>query len=83
MSGTKFPDEPPIAANLRAELARTRLTIDEVARQLEVSERQVRRWRNGETTPSWPSLCGLARVFDRDPSFFYAANAAEPQEAAA
>lgn len=62
----------PIAANLRAELARTGLSAAEVARRLGVHERLVRRWRNaGESDPSWANMLELAALFGRDAGWFY------------
>lgn len=85
MSG-QAPDRnvrPPVDVNLDAEIARLELTNDAVARYLEVPERQVRRWRNGETTPSWAVVVAFARLFEREPAWFYIDHGDEPTKAAA
>lgn len=55
-------------------MTRLEMTVDYVARQIEVSERLVRRWRdpNKPVIPTWPNLCALAELFDRNPGWFYA-----------
>lgn len=79
MSTTDLAAAPAVAANIEAEFERTGLTNDEVARRLEVPERNVRRWRKGETTPRWNMLVRLAEVFDRLPHWFYVPRDADGQ----
>lgn len=71
MSTTDLTAAPAVAANLEAEFERTRKTNEEVARLLSTPERNVRRWRKGESTPRWETLVRLAKVFDRHPHWFY------------
>jgi transcriptional regulator with XRE-family HTH domain len=63
---------PPVGANLDAELRRVGWTNEHAAARSGVSERQIRRWRNGETAPTWGQVVKLAVAFGREPSWFYA-----------
>lgn len=75
------PVGPPIAQNLMAEFVRTGYTVDHVAREMKISERQIRRWRNGDGNPSWTRVLDLASVFNRNPAWFYEDHSAEKEAA--
>lgn len=74
MSGQEQDFLAPIAANLIAEMERTRMTIAQVAAEAGVGERQITRWRGGQE-PRWEFVCRLAKVFGREPEWFYADHA--------
>jgi transcriptional regulator with XRE-family HTH domain len=63
---------PPLGENFSRELKRTGLTTTQAAYHLDVSERQVRRWMTGTSSPSWQNLLAWARLFDRTADWFYA-----------
>lgn len=63
--------ESRLATNIREAMAQEGLTTAELARRLEDHERQVRRWRNGETVPTFENVTKLAFELNRDPGWFY------------
>lgn len=70
------------AANLDGEIRRLSLTNDAFARLIDEPERQVRRWRNGETSPrSHATLAKIATVCERDVAWFYLDHSAEAAHA--
>lgn len=63
---------PPVAANLRDAQAHAGLTTAQLAAKLEIQERQITRWRNATTTPTWPWIVALADALGiEDPGWFY------------
>jgi transcriptional regulator with XRE-family HTH domain len=60
-----------LAENIRVAMAQEDITTAELARRLEDHERQVRRWRNGETVPSFENVTKLAFELGREPGWFY------------
>ena len=60
-----------LAENIRAAMEDEGVTTAELARRLEDHERQVRRWRNGETVPSFDNVTKLAFELGREPGWFY------------
>lgn len=63
--------ESRLAGNICEAMAQEGITTAELARRLEDHERQVRRWRNGETVPTFENVTKLAFVLNRDPGWFY------------
>lgn len=63
--------KPPVGRNLSAEMMRLGLTNEAAARLADIPERQIRRWRNEETSPSWEQVLKLAQAFGRPASWFY------------
>jgi transcriptional regulator with XRE-family HTH domain len=51
MTGQALDIRSGFAERLEHEILRRGLTVEEMAQLLGVTERQVRRWRNGETEP--------------------------------
>lgn len=52
-------------------MAAADITSAELARRLDDHERAVRRWRNGEVTPSTDNMTRLAMELNVDPGYFY------------
>ena len=71
MSPHKQDFRSPVPDNLIAEMRRTGHTNGMVARGIEVSERQLSRWRGG-ITPQYRFVARLADYFGRTPEWFYA-----------
>jgi transcriptional regulator with XRE-family HTH domain len=71
MSGQEIDMKSRIATNIREAMADAGLTSAELARRMNDHERQVRRWRNGETVPGLSNLASLASELDREPGWFY------------
>lgn len=68
-----------MAVNIAAAIERSGLSAAEVARQAGSHERAVRRWRNGEVTPSQKNLARLATVLGvSDVTWFYLPHEDEP-----
>lgn len=76
-----MPDVPPVATNLNAaierfnatvELPAERLTNERIARELDLTERTVRRWRKGDAVPRWEDLGRLAALLGCSAYDFYA-----------
>lgn len=61
----------PVGANLEAEMARLGLTKTAAGELLGVSRRQITRWLHGHHEPRYEFVASMARVFDRDPEWFY------------
>ena len=61
MSGQVSDIRDGFAAAFNAEIMRRGWTNDEMARFLETSERQVRRWRTGETEPALRTYRAIRR----------------------
>lgn len=71
------PERPPIAANLRRLKAESGLSWEEIAREIDASERLVRKWsRPDDSDPKWPYIVKLAELFGVEPHEMYA----EPAE---
>lgn len=64
------------AGQLRAELARRKITNAELARRLGVDETWVRRHKNGEAAIDMGDLERICEVLDLPPTHFIAASAA-------
>lgn len=77
MSGLEIDMKSRVASNIRVAMESAEVTSAELARLLGDHERQVRRWRNGETVPTFGNLVKLAAVLDREPGWFYGHHAAE------
>lgn len=60
-----------IAANICAALDDKGISAAELARRFEWNEKTVRRWRNGEVTPSTDTLSMVAGEVGVDVSWFY------------
>ena len=60
-----------IASNIRMAMDERGLTTAALARRLEDHERQVTRWRNGETVPTFENVTKLAFGLGREPGWFY------------
>lgn len=60
-----------VATNIREAMRERGVNAAELARRLGDHERQVRRWRNGETVPGFGNLAKLAVELDREPGWFY------------
>lgn len=60
-----------LARNIRDAMAETNMTSAELARRLGDHERQVRRWRNGETVPGFSNITKLSVELNREPGWFY------------
>lgn len=56
---------------LNAEIHRLVLTNDEFGRMIDVPEKTVRRWRNGETQPRPRHVRRIAAALGRDPFWFH------------
>ena len=65
------PVESRVLVNLQAEIARVGLPITVLARKLEVSEKQLQRWRSGKNVPNYASVEQFARYFEREPEWFF------------
>ena len=70
-----------VATNIRGAMRERGVNSAELARRLGDHERQVRRWRNGETVPGFDNLAKLAVELDKEPGWFYLDHA--PSERAA
>ena len=70
-------DTSPVAEHFIREIERTGMTNQEVARALNVSERQVTRWRGGQE-PRYAVVVRMAKVFERPVAWFY-----DPEQKAA
>lgn len=61
-----------VAANIAAALTDSGLTVAEVARRTGNHERAIRRWRDGDVSPSQKNLARLASVVGvQDVTWFY------------
>lgn len=60
-----------VASNIRAAMEEEGLTTAALAQRLEDHERQVTRWRTGETVPTFENLTKLAFELGREPGWFY------------
>ena len=69
-----------VAANVREAMGD--MTSAELANHLHTHERNVRRWRNGESTPSLTWLSSIARELEQPVAWFYTDHS-EPTEGAA
>lgn len=65
----------PLAANFAARFREAQEHLDikneQLARELGVSLRLVQKWRSGEVRPGGVNLVKIARLFDRDVSWFF------------
>lgn len=77
MDPTRQDGESRVTTNFQAEMDRVGLPHVVVARGIDVSERQITRWRNGHTIPTYDSVEKIARYFERAPEWFYADHSAE------
>lgn len=70
-----------LASNIAAAIEASGLSIVEVSRRMNGHERAVRRWRDGDVSPSQENLARLATVLDvPDVTWFYLPHDDEPQE---
>lgn len=76
MSGHEIDMKSRVATNIKAAMEDADVTAASLARALGDHERQVRRWRNGETVPSFDNVVKLAVELDREPGWFYVDHAA-------
>lgn len=60
--------------SLRAYRVNKRLTIEQVAKQLEVSPNTVRNWELGTTKPKKIYVEALAKLYDVEPRHIFLAN---------
>jgi transcriptional regulator with XRE-family HTH domain len=58
-----------VATNIREAMGD--MTSAELANRLQTHERNVRRWRNGEATPTLPRLTTIADELGREVAWFY------------
>lgn len=72
---------PHVLVNLRAEIDRLGLPRTVVARRLEMTEKSLSRWYNGNGQPRWGSIVKLAALVGRDPDWFYIDHSDEEQAA--
>lgn len=73
----------PFAAKLREAQAEIGVTSEALARQIGVTLRLVQRWRAGSSEPGGENLVALAAAVDREASWFYAIEPADPSAEAA
>jgi transcriptional regulator with XRE-family HTH domain len=64
----------PIPERIRAARADSRLTVEQIARELRVSTRTVAGWQSGRSRPSYERLVELAALLGKPPSYFLAVN---------
>lgn len=60
-----------IARNILRAREDANLTQREVGVALDMDARGISRWENGRVIPSPAKLAALAKLFDRDPGWFY------------
>lgn len=77
MSGHEIDMKGRVAANIRTAMKDAGVTSAELARSLDDHERQVRRWRNGETVPTFENVMKLAVELGREPGWFYVDHSGE------
>lgn len=70
MSSQERDISHPVPANFRAEQDRLHWSNQQAARALDVSERQVTRWRGGQIA-GHVFVLRMAKVFGRDIAWFY------------
>lgn len=68
---TSITPGSPVPHNISLEISRTGMNTTEVGAAIGVHERQVRRWTVEGHEPSWRYVVALARLFDREPAWFY------------
>lgn len=81
MSGHEIDMKSRVATNIRVAMEEAGVSSAELARSLDDHERQVRRWRNGETVPTFANLTRLASQLRREPGWFYVDHANESPRA--
>lgn len=55
--------------NMRAERIRNNLTVEQVAKKLDVHPNAVSRWENEKSEPKASSLMALCRLYDCSPEY--------------
>jgi transcriptional regulator with XRE-family HTH domain len=68
---TRQVEREGFSLRLHQALSEAGMTTETFARQIDRTLRTAQRWRNGEGAPSGEDLIRIARVLDRDPSWFY------------
>jgi len=71
MSRQEIDMKSRIAFNIDAAMRAKEMTSAELARQLGLNEKTIRRWRNGEVTPGLERLAQLGFRLACDPMDFY------------